>query len=250
MEENNPYHFPKKGVKTILLALLSIFVAVLIVSEIADIKNKLKNDKTITFTGEGKVTGIPDVASINLSVVTDKMTAKEAMEENAQKMNEIIKFIKDSGVDEKDVKTTAYYLSPRYDWLEGKRVFRGYELTSSLAVKIRNLQKISEIIDGAVGKGANQVGDVQFVIDDQEKLKTEARNEAIANAKERAESIAAAAGLKLGKIVNFSESGTVPPSPIYYLEKEVGTGGAAPAPELEKGSQEIIIDVSLTFELK
>ena len=251
MENENQHHFHKKGVKTILLALLSIFVAVLIISEIADIKNKLKSDKTITFTGEGKVTGIPDIASINLSVVTDKQTAKEAMEENAQKMNEIIKFVKDSGVDEKDVKTTAYYLSPRYDWLEGKRVFRGYELTSTLTVKIRDLAKISDIVDGVVSKGANQVGDIQFIIDDPEKLTEEARDKAIAKAKERAQSVAQTAGLKLGKIINFYESGVTPFYPVYDMKEMSGLGGGTvEAPQIEKGSQEITVEVTLTFELK
>lgn len=250
MENNNHSHHRKQTAKAVLLILLSVFVAVLIISEIVKIKDKLETDKTVTFSGEGKTIGIPDVVLIDFSVVTDKQTAKEAMEENAQKMNEIINFVKSTGVDEKDVKTRAYNLSPRYDWLEGKRIFRGYELTSTLVVKIRDLGKISEIIDGAVLKGANRVGDIQFVIDDPEKLKEEARNEAIANAKERANSIAHATGLKLGKIVAFSEStGGFQPVYDYYLKTAEGAGGA-PAPQIEKGSQEITVGVTLTFELE
>jgi len=241
-----------KGFKFILLILISTFLLALITSETLDIKVKLKNKETITLSGEGKAIGVPDVASVNFSVITEKMTAKETMAENANKMNEVINFVKESGVDEKDVKTQAYFLSPRYDWVEGERVFKGYQLTSTLAVKIRDLEKISDIIDGVVLRGANQVGDIQFVIDDPDKLKEEARNKAIENAKVRAESIAKATGLKIGKILSFTE-GTAPEAPIpvpYSLEEAKGLGAGAPAPEIEKGSQEITVNVSLTFELK
>ena len=171
------------------------------------------------------------------------------MEDNSQKMNSIITFVKESGVEEKDVKTTSYNLYPRYDWLEGKRVFRGYELTSTLSIKIRDLDKISQLIDGAVKKGANQVGDIQFTIDDQEKLKDEARNKAIENAKERAQNIAKASGLKIGRVVNFSESSRGY-YPVYDTAMKEMSGIGSAAPQVEAGSQEITVDVVLTFELK
>lgn len=241
-----------KGFKFILLILISTFLLALITSETLDIKVKLKNKEAITLSGEGRAIGVPDVASVNFSVVTEKMTAKETMAENANKMNEVINFVKESGVDEKDVKTQAYFLSPRYDWVEGERVFKGYQLTSTLTVKIRDLEKISDIIDGVVLRGANQVGDIQFVIDDSDKLKEEARNKAIENAKVKAESVAKATGLKIGKILSFTE-GTAPEATIpipYSLEEAKGLGAGTPAPEIEKGSQEITVSVFLTFELK
>ncbi|MDP2864386.1 MAG: SIMPL domain-containing protein [bacterium] len=242
---------PPKELKWVLLVLLSIFLFVLTISEGLEIKDKLKSKETITFSGEGKSIGVPDIASITLSVLTEKMTAKETMTENAKITNEVIKFVKEAGIDEKDVKTQSFTLSPRYDWVEGKRIFRGYQLTSTLAVKIRDLEKISDIIDGAVLRGANQIGDIQFVIDDPEKLKEEARNEAIESAKEKAQSIAKATGLKLGKIVSFSEAVTPQDylSPYYLEGMKEGVGGG-PSPEIEKGSQEIEVNVSLTFELK
>jgi len=252
MEENMCLKIIPKGLKLTLLVLFSVFLLVLTVSQGLEIKDKLKSKETIVFSGQGKAIGIPDVASITLSVITEKMTAKEAMTENAKIANDVVKFVKEAGIDEKDVKTQSFLLSPRYDWVEGKRIFKGYQLTSSLEVKIRDLEKISDIIDGAVSRGANQVGDIQFVIDDPEKLKEEARNKAIDSAKERAESVAKATGLKLGKIVSFSEA-VAPqeyPSP-YYLEigREEAAGGGI-SPEIEKGSQEIEVTVSLTFELK
>ena len=238
-----------KELKLVLAVLLSVFLFTLIVSEGFEIRNSLRSKETIIFTGEGKAIGIPNVASLTFSVITERATAKEVMNENAEKMNKVISFVKESGVDEKDVKTQAFFLSPRYDWFEGKRVFRGYELTSTLLVKVRDLTKISDIIDGAVSRGANQVGSIQFVIDDPEKLKEEARVKAIENAKEKAQSIAQATGLKLGKIISFTEISTSPPP----IPRQFGLGGAleeTTAPDIEKGSLEIKVNVSLTFELK
>lgn len=239
--------FIPKELKLVLLVILSVFVLSLTVSEVLEIRDGLKSKETISFAGEGEVIGIPDIASITFSVITERMTAKEAMTENAEKMNKVISFIKESGVDEKDVKTQTFVLRPRYDWKRGTRIFRGYELTSTLAVKVRDLEKISDIIDGAVSKGANQVGDIQFVIDDPEKLKEEARLKAIKNARERAESVAKATRLKLGKIVSFSETSAPQPIPRVFYE---AAGGEGEAPEIERGSLEIKVNVSLTFELK
>lgn len=239
-----------RPIKIILGILLCVLLLVLSISQIVGVKDKLRSPYTITVSGEGKAIGIPDVASINFSVITEKMSAKDVMQENAKEMNEIIQFIKESGVEAKDVKTSGYYLTPRYDWTEGKRISKGYELTSTLAVKIRNLEKISDLIDGAVALGANQVSDIQFVIDEPEKLQKEAREKAISQAKEKAEEIAKAAGLKLGKVISFSESAT--PSIDFYPRalsaKEAAGGGATP--EIEAGSQEIQSVVSLIFEVK
>lgn len=238
-----------KELKLVLVVFVSVFLLALIASEGLEIRDRLRNQETITFSGEGKAIGIPDVASVSFSVITERATAKEATTENAEKMNEVINFIKRSGIDEKDVKTQAYSLRPRYDFFEGRRILKGYELSSTLAVKIRDLVKISAIIDGAVSRGANQVGNIQFVIDDPEKLKEEARLKAIENAKERAQSVAEATGLKLGKIVSFSETSS-PPPPIL---RQFGLGGVleeTAAPEIEKGSLEIKVNVLVTFELR
>jgi hypothetical protein len=250
MENNIPHKIFPKGLKLILLILLSFFFLVLTVSKGIEIKDKLRIKGTITFSGQGKAIGVPDVALVSLSVITENMEAKKAMDESAKAMNEVIKFVKEYGIDEKDIKTSQYSLSPQYDWIEGKRVFRGYQLTSTLAVKIRNLEKIGEIIDGAVSKGVNQVGDIQLTIDDLEKLKEEARTKAIENTKEKAESVARNTGLKLGDIVNFTEEGPVSYSLPLLYEKTAGLGGGEVTPEIEKGTLEISLNVSLTFELR
>ncbi|MDD2646930.1 MAG: SIMPL domain-containing protein [Patescibacteria group bacterium] len=255
MDEQQMMHHPMchghKAIKIIIMILLAVLLLTLSVSQIGGWKAKFNPQQNISVSGEGKAIGIPDIGLVTLSVVTDKLTAKEVMQENSSKMNEIIKFVKDSGVDVKDIQTTGYYLSPRYDWRDGIRIDRGYELTSSISVKMRNLDKVSEIIDGAVSRGANQVGDIQFIIDDKEKLRNDAREKAIAQAKEKARDIAKSVGFSLGRVVSFSENdGTYTYSQPIYLDKAMSGIGGGGAPSIEQGSQEITVNVTLGFELR
>ena len=147
-------------------------------------------------------------------------------------MNVVIKLFGELGVDESDIKTTQYNLQPRYEYLKevnperievdeieyirpndnGKRVIVGYTLNQSVGVKIRDLEKIGEIIKETTEVGVNQSGGINFTIDDTDVLKAEARDEAIRKAKEKAVDIASVSGLELGKLVNVSEGGSYIPT--------------------------------------
>ncbi len=171
----------------------------------------------ITSSGQGKVFAKPDIALVSIGVQTKGLKSNDVVTENNTKMNAITKAIKDLGVEEKDIQTTSYNLYPDYDYTEKGRVFRGYSLNQSVNVKIRNFDKIGDILDKATSLGANTVGDLQFTIDDQEKVMAEAREKAIAEAKTKAGNLASAAGLKIVKLVNISEGGSPLPQPLYGM---------------------------------
>ena len=184
-----------------LLIILGVFLTMLTIAEMIDIRDKIQiTGNTITVFDSGEIYAKPDLALSTFSVVTEAKTVGEAMDENAKKMNDIIYFIKEQGVEEKDLKTTGFNLYPRYEYQKveteiypyppGKRVLVGYEVTQSLEVKIRDMTKIGEIIQGTAENGANQVGDLQFVIDKQDELKAKARAQAIEKAKAKAEELA------------------------------------------------------------
>ncbi|OGY44431.1 MAG: hypothetical protein A2729_02090 [Candidatus Buchananbacteria bacterium RIFCSPHIGHO2_01_FULL_39_14] len=240
---------------TVVVIFLVVFLGVLTRNEFKKydyIGRESQQTYTITIDGEGKVTAIPDIAQISLGIQTDKSTVVQAQQENTDKMNKIIAELKKTGIDAKDIKTTNYSIYPRYDWINGTQILRGYTVSQNVSVKIRNLEKVGSIVDQAGNLGANEVGGLNFTIDEPEKLRQEAREIALANAKEKAEALAKVAGVKLGKLVSFSESGLTP-MPIYrdYALKslEAGLGGEAPAPAVEPGSQEIIVDVMVTYEV-
>lgn len=209
---------------------------------------------TITIAGEGKVTAVPDIAIISVGVQTEKPKVGDAQAENTKKMDAIIEKIKSFGVAKEDIKTSNYSIYPMYDYVNGRQVQRGYQVMQSVEVKIRNLDSIGDILAAAGSLGANSVGGVSFTIDKPEKLQDEARLKALEAAKTKAEALATAAGVKLGKIVSFSESvsgGRYPMPYSSYKDMAYGIGGgeAVSAPSIESGSQDVVVDVNVSYEI-
>ncbi|MFA6409950.1 MAG: SIMPL domain-containing protein [Candidatus Buchananbacteria bacterium] len=241
----------------ILTIFLVVFISVLTWNEIKKhdyIGRENQQIYTISISGEGKVNATPDIAQISLGLQTEKIEVAQAQKENTEKMNNIIKEIKAMGVEAKDIATENYSIYPRYDWTSGRQVLKGYQVSQNVTVKIRDLAKIGDIVDKAGKLGANQVGSLSFTIDEPEKLKQQAREKALVNAKEKAEALAKIAGVKLGKLVAFTETSSGGVTPVYrdYAMKSldaVGAGEAMPAPQIEAGSQDIIIDVMVTYEV-
>jgi len=250
-------YLPKIAVA--VAGVLILFLVVLSVSGVADVINKIKESQyigqdaqyknTISVTGEGKVSGKPDIGKVNLSVVSDAKTVAIAQKDNTDKMNKIIQSMKDLGVKEEDLKTTNYSVSPNYQYFEGKSEIIGYQISQTLEVRIRDLEKVGDILTQAATAGANQVGSLYFTFDDSEKLNTEARRKAIANAKVKAQTLAGALGVSLGEVVSFSENSSDQPEPMYYASDSLGKGGGASSPEVQTGQNEINISVDLSYEI-
>jgi hypothetical protein len=213
-----------------------------------------ESENNITISGTGEVYAQPDLALISFSVITEKETVSEAMSENTSKMNNVITEVKNQSVEEKDLKTTNFSVYPRYEWYEatetkpsGERVLVGYEIYQTLEVKVRNLENIGNIIEKATEAGANQVGSLQFTIEDEQEFKNQAREKAINQAKEKAQEIAEQLDIELVKIINFNENTN---SPIFYrsyaLDEDSGMGGA----NIETGENKIEVNVNLTYKIK
>lgn len=205
----------------------------------------------ITVTGEGKAYAKPDIAMVSLGMHSEAQKSQEAVDKNNQIMNAIIKSVKDLGVDEKDIRTTNYNLTPLYDYTEMGRIFKGYSLDQQLQVKIRNFEKISDILDAATSGGANTVGDLQFTIDNPEAARAEARAKAIEQAKEKAVSLFAQSGLKMGKLINVYEGG-YGGCGLGCMAPAYGMGGAMEkdasiAPQIQSGQTEVNSTVTLTY---
>jgi uncharacterized protein YggE len=206
---------------------------------------------TISISGEGKVTGIPDIATIGVGLITEKPDVASAQKENTLKMNRLIENLKALGVEDKDIQTSYYNIYPQYDWPNGKQVLRGYQVNQGVSIKIRNLSKIGDILAAAGEGGANQVSGLTFNIDDPEKLRQDARIKALQNAKEKAEALAVVAGVKLGKVVSFSEYSETPTASYKAMEGlGIGGGGEVPAPSVETGSMDIVVNVTVSYEIK
>lgn len=239
---------------------LTVFLILISVGQIFSISNEIKKGRyigqefervhTISVSGEGKVEKIPDLAEITLSVVTKDFNLKKAQEENSLKANAIIKFLTDQGVKKEDIKTSQYNIDPQYDYSQYGRKFLGYEIRNSLNVKVRDFEKIGSIFEKAVELGANEVSNLTFTIDKKEEAQKEARKKAIDDAREKAKVLADQLGVILVRITNFSENREYDyPRPIYAVEKAVGFGGGADAPQIEPGQNEIRSNVLITYEI-
>ena len=211
--------------------------------------NTAATTNTVSFNGEGKVLAKPDVAAISLSIVTEAVTSKSAQDENSKKSKAVIDFLKAQGVEDKDIKTTGYNIYPQYRYPQYDRPeIRGYQVNQTMDVKIRNLGSVSAILDGVVSAGVNQVNSLSFQIDNPDALKAEARQKAIEDAKMKAEELEDQLGVRLGRIVNFSESIGGFPGPIFYgAERGLGGGGG---PTVPTGENEIVVNVNLTYQIK
>lgn len=239
------------GIVTVLLLVVALNNFWDLLARFGWVSPVAKDIKTITVNTEGKITVTPDTAKVSISVVTDGKSADEVQKRNTENMNRVIDYVKSLGVEAKDIKTTYYNLYPKYDYIGGRQVAAGYTVTKSAEIKVRDLKKVGEVVTGTVSRGANQVQGVDFLVDNPEKFKAEARKEAFEKAKIKAKEMAKLTGVGLGEVVTFSESYGGQP-PIFY-EKAYGLGagmGGGGIPEVQPGNQEVAVNVSVVFEIK
>ncbi len=206
----------------------------------------------ISVSGSGKVYAKPDVAVLVLGVENRGAKISDIVKDNTDKMNKIISDAKGSGVDEKDIQTTQYTITPEYNWTErGGRTFIGYVLTQQITAKIRDFEKIGSILDKTTADGANAIGDLQFTIDNPEQVQADARAKAIEQAKGKATVLAKQSGLKIVKLINVSENGYYP-QPLYGKGGGVATmeSSANVAPDIQPGQMEISSTITLTYRVR
>ena len=258
--ENNS--FVPKWVAVGLGVLLMLFVLLLIVQKGSDLKTSFANKKpanTISVSGEGKVTAVPNLATVTVGVMTQANTATDAKNQNNDKINKVTAFIKSQGIDAKDIKTENYNLNPSYDYTKGTPAITGYQITQNVSVKVHNVDKsadtLNKIMDGVVNNGANQVYGVNLTLENPSDLQQQARNAAIENAKQKAQELAKTAGLTLGKVISISEGNNpiVTPMPYALEARDQSMGSAVAksiAPSIETGDQEISEIMTVTFEVK
>lgn len=220
-------------------------------------------NRTFAVSGEGKVVAVPDVAELFFGVLTEGgKNLADLQKENTNKANNVIAFLKENDVDEKDIKTQSYNITPRYQYYAcpspkygndaatcPPSEIVGYSVNQSVLVKIRELNKAGDIVAGVVGKGANTISGPTFTVDDPTDLQNQAREEAIGKAKAKAKTIARAGGFRLGKLLALSE-GISLPTPLPYESFAFAKGGDFENPSIEPGSQEIKVSVTLNYEMK
>jgi uncharacterized protein len=224
----------------------------------------------LSISAEGRSNRVPDLAVFSSGVVTAGTTASEALGSNSRQMDRVVAALKRSGIAERDIQTSAISLSPRWSnpEAEAQRVARetrqpyvpateppriiGYEARNSVQVRVRRLGEMGKIIDTLVAAGANEVNGPSFTLDDQKAALDEAREEAVALGRERAEIYARAAGMRVVRLLSMSEGGGYYPVQQIFVTARRGAGAGAPPPPpapVSPGELSLGLSLSMQFEL-
>jgi uncharacterized protein len=259
MEINTNTNFPS-WIKQSIGFLLAVFLLLLVMDKGYDVFQNIKPStpkNTLSMSAEGKVTAKPDLATVNVGVVSVEKTAKEAQDENTKSTNKIIDTVKKLGIPEADIVTSNFSVYPNYTYDGRQNEINGYQATQTLTIKVRKVDQstdtLGKILSQSVDNGSNQIQGVYFSFDDPDNLRQQARKLAIDKAKQKAMDLAAASGLRLGKVVTISESSGYTPYPIAYpteADKGFGGGVASPTPQIQPGSQDVTAQMTVVFEIK
>lgn len=254
----------KEGKSYLIIALI-VFFAVLsthfLINTFCTLQSFSQNEdeRVIEVLGEGEVFVRPDLAVLSFSVENEEKEAEQVLLKNAEKVNKVIAYFKENGVEEKDIKTTAFNLYPRYEYHgdstylrpEERRVLVGYEAMQTVEVKVREMSKIGEFLEGGVVSGANRVNGISFTVEDEKEAVKEAREIAIKEAKEQAEVLSKQLGVRLSGIIGFNEQQD---GGVNYM-RSLGMGEmdkmmASSMPEIATGENKITSRVYLRYKIK
>lgn len=203
----------------------------------------------ISVSGEATVSAAPDLAQIDAGVATDAKSAKEASDANNAAMGKVLLALKGAGIDEKDYQTSRLSLQPQYaaSRASGASPVVGFRASNRVTVTIRDVTKVANVIDTLVGAGANDVGNISFEVTQASKLLDGAREQAIADARRKAEIYAKAAGVTLAAPIAISEGGG--PMPLFKARVAAAPMAAAPVPVVP-GEETLSVTVNVSWAIR
>ncbi len=204
--------------------------------------------------GTGKVYVTPDIAKVTVGITQSGSSLTSVQNAVNKSSQNLVNQLKNQGIAESDIKTTSYNIYPQYDYTSPTRQITGYEVSTNYEVTVRDFNKVNGVLGTATAAGANVVGNVSFDLSDNlKKQKTqEAMTSAVTEAKDKADELAKAAGITLGKVINVSETTNQPN--IIPMNAELGVGGgvtpATTTPSVQSGQTEIDVTVSVSYDIR
>jgi uncharacterized protein YggE len=205
-------------------------------------------DRLITVSAVGYAYAEPDQARLSSGVTAEAETAEAALAANTEKMKAVVAGLKAAGIDAKDIQTSNFNVNPRYTQPKdgAPPVIDGYSVSNQVDVLVRDLKSLGALLDKLVGLGANQINGLNFIVSKAETLKDDARKEAVANARRRAELLAIAAGAEVGEVVSIAEE-TSFSGPRPMMSARAAKADFAP---VEAGTETLEARVTVTWKLK
>jgi uncharacterized protein YggE len=258
---------PPKHIEYAAATALFVLAAFLVVEALGTI-NDMNNPTappvdTITVSGTGNAYAVPDIAKIDFTVMHTSTTVADAQSATTKQANSAIDYMKGQGIADKDVQTLSYDVSPQYSYqnpclpgsacpdyvVNGSPKITGYQVSETIEVTVRNLDQISTLLQGLGTQNVQNISGPNFTLEDPNAPQNEARTAAIADAKQQATELANELGVRLVRIVNFSEGGNYPVYAKAYAVNAAGGMASTPAPEVPTGQNEYTSNVSITYEI-
>jgi uncharacterized protein YggE len=232
-------------VRACLHALVAIFAASTLFA--APARAEADQPSFISVTGEAHISVPPDLAQIDAGVTSEAKTAREASDANNAAMGKVLLALKGAGIDEKDYQTSRLSLQPQMSLPKPgmPSTVTGYRASNRVMIRLRDVTKVAGVIDTLVGAGANDLGGINFMVSQASKLLDDAREQAVADARRKAEIYAKAAGVTLGAPLGISESGAA--QPIFRAGKMAAPMAAAP---VALGEETLSVSVGVTWAIK
>ncbi len=210
--------------------------------------------RTIAVSGMGTATLAPDIASFSAGVTETNASVADAQNSVNTKTNAIIDALRQGGVDvDKDVKTSGYSVQPQYNYPQnGTPVLTGYRVMNGVNVTVRDITKVGQLLDAVTKVGANQVGGVSFGLADPEAASRVAREQAVQNARDKADTLAKATGVSVGIVMTIDDESTTPPPPkpvAAAAGPNTAAGSAAVPPPIQTGETTVTVTVRVTYAI-
>lgn len=207
--------------------------------------------RSINVSGVGRVMAAPDVADISLGVTMRDKEAGGASQQAAEAMDAVTAALLGMGIAEADIQTTSLSLNPVYNWESETPEITGWEANNMVNVTIRDIDSVGDVVDSATAAGANSIDGISFRVEDPTEAEALARSAAVADARAKADQLAAEAGVTITGIITITESGGQQPQPLYLDREEMAYGGEdgmAKTPVLP-GEVELSVSVIIQFEI-
>ena len=205
----------------------------------------------VAASGEGLIHAVPDRAWITISAESRAANPRDAQRRNAEVMNPVLDKLKGAGVPAEAIRTVSYDLQQEWDYVNERRISRGYVARNSVEVRVDDIARVGELMEIAVGSGATSIGGVRFDLKDQAKLEREALRLAVDDARANAAAMAAGAGLAIDRVIRVEEQGvSAPPVPVRMYREAAQLAAADATPPISAGQMEIRARVTVTATLK
>lgn len=235
----------KKSLVIILALVISMGLVSFSLAQSDEPAEKELPRRVISVSGTGTIKAKPDMGRVNLGIITEGKDAKESQEKNNEITSAVIKSVKEFGIGEDDIQTVEYSINPIYRYEEGKPpILSGYQTVHSITVNVYDISKIGGVIDAGTNAGANRVSGISFDIKDKDSLKLKAIEEAVKDARKKADTALSAEGEKVIKLISMNVGDGIYPSPPVRAKE--GVMGDA-ATQVMPGQLEVTVSVSATY---